>query len=136
MTNANVGHKRSRMSLTGQKQMNPKFPDTGHTIALFYWRTRCSIELMLREIPDVLQIDGEPRRRWFQSIAIDLTVWYDAQDRPTGFQLCYDRGKPQAERALTWNAPASYRHIPVDDGEGRPFRQKGTPILGSGRAWI
>lgn len=84
---------------------------------------------MLREMPHVLQVAGEPRRRWFQSIALDLIVWYDNQDRPTGFQLCYDRGKPLAERALTWNAPASYRHLAVDDGEGRPFRHKATPIL-------
>ena len=84
---------------------------------------------MLREIPHVLQTDGEPRRRWFQSILIDLIVWFDDQDRPTGFQLCYGRGRPGAERALTWNAPASYRHMAVDDGEDRPFRHKATPIL-------
>ena len=84
---------------------------------------------MLREMPHVQQIDGEPRRRWFQSVDFDLIVWYDKQDRPMGFQLCYDRTKPQLEHALTWNTPASYRHMAVDDGEGRPFRHKGSPIL-------
>jgi hypothetical protein len=82
---------------------------------------------VLSEIPQTRQIAGEPRRRWFQSIAFDLVVWYDDQDQPSGFQLCY--GKPQHERALTWNAPASYDHTAVDDGEDRPFRYKSTPIL-------
>jgi hypothetical protein len=84
---------------------------------------------MLREIAHVQQIDGEPRRRWFQSVDFDLIVWYDKQDRPAGFQLCYDRSKPRLEHALTWNTPASYRHMAVDDGEGRPFRHKGSPIF-------
>jgi hypothetical protein len=84
---------------------------------------------MLREIPHVQQIDGEPRRRWLQSVDFDLIVWYDKQDRASGFQLCYDRSKPRSEHALTWNTPARYRHTAVDDGEGRSFRPKGSPIL-------
>ena len=57
---------------------------------------------------------------------MDLYVWYDNQDAPLGFQLCY--GKPEAERALTWFRPASSSHMRVDTasptGQGR-----GTPLL-------
>ncbi len=84
---------------------------------------------MLREITSARQIAGEPRRRWFWSDALDLIVWYDDQSQPTGFQLCYGKGEPRSERALTWNAPARYSHMAVDDGEGRAFRYKATPIL-------
>ena len=84
---------------------------------------------MLREILHVRQVDGEPRRRWFQSLGFDLVVWYDDRDRLQGFQLCYSTGPPHTVHALTWNAPDRYRHMAVDDGEGRPFRHKATPIL-------
>ena len=81
---------------------------------------------MLREIPETRQIRGEPRRRWFNSDAMDLYVWYDNEDAPLGFQLCY--GKPNAERALTWFRPASYSHMRVD--HGGPFGGRGqTPLL-------
>lgn len=85
------------------------------------------VEAMLREIPYVRQVAGEPRRRWFQSLGFDLIVWYDDQNRPSGFQLCY--GKAQQERALTWNPPSRYSHMAVDNGETHPLRYKGTPIL-------
>jgi hypothetical protein len=82
---------------------------------------------MLWEIPRVRQIPGEPRRRWFNSRAFDLIVWYDEVNSPVGFQLCY--GKEKSERALPWNPPAKYNHMAVDDGEGRTFHHKATPIL-------
>jgi hypothetical protein len=84
---------------------------------------------MLQEILHVRQIAGEPRRRWFWSADFDLIVWYDDQDRPAGFQLCYGKGEPRTKKALTWNAPANYSHMAVDDGESRSFRYKATPIL-------
>jgi len=84
---------------------------------------------MMREVQNVRQISDERRRRWFESNNFDLIVWYDDQDQATGFQLCYGKGNQSAERALTWNAPAYYTHMAVDDGEGRPFRYKATPIL-------
>ena len=82
---------------------------------------------MLREILNVRQIKGEPLRRWFSSSHFDLIVWYGSPDSPTGFQLCYNTGKD--EKALTWQAPEFYSHMGVDDGERRPLRHKGTPIL-------
>ncbi|CAK0767490.1 conserved hypothetical protein [Gammaproteobacteria bacterium] len=82
---------------------------------------------MLREILHTCQIAGEPRRRWFRSNDFDLIVWYGDQGQPSGFQLCY--GHHQRAYALTWHTPAFYSHMAVDDGEGRPFRYKGTPIL-------
>ena len=82
----------------------------------------------LRELPDTRQVPGEPHRRWFCSVELDLIVWIDrAKDRPVGFQLCYD--KLIGERALTWREGRGYDHAAVDGGEGMPTKYKGTPIL-------
>lgn len=81
---------------------------------------------MLREISETRQIRGEPRRRWFNSDAMDLYVWYDNENAPLGFQLCY--GKPNAERALTWFRPASYSHMRVETGPAEGHG-RGTPLL-------
>jgi hypothetical protein len=81
---------------------------------------------MLREISETRQIRGEPRRRWFNSDSMDLYVWYDHEDAPLGFQLCY--GKPNEERALTWFRPASYSHMRVDTGNSHG-PDSGTPLL-------
>jgi hypothetical protein len=85
---------------------------------------------MLKEVSSVRQKRGEPRRRWFSSETLDLIVWFDAADSPCAFQLCYDVGAD--ERALTWNEPDSFSHAAVDDGEGRDFRHKSSPILKPG----
>jgi hypothetical protein len=82
---------------------------------------------MLKEVSAVRQIPGEHRRRWFSSETLDLIVWVDGAGGPVGFQLCYDRSA--AEKAFSWRAPDSFSHAGVDDGEGRAFRHKGTPIL-------
>ena len=81
---------------------------------------------MLREISETRQIRGEPRRRWFNSDAMDLYVWYDNDGAALGFQLCY--GKPNEERALTWFRPASYSHMRVDTGPSEG-QGRGTPLL-------
>ena len=81
----------------------------------------------LRELPDTRQIEGEPKRRWFNSPELDLIVWLDEDDAPVGFQLCYD--KHHGERALTWRAGRGYDHAAVDDGEQTPAQHKSTPIL-------
>lgn len=85
---------------------------------------------MLREISETRQIRGEPRRRWFNSESMDLYVWYDNEDVPLGFQLCY--GKPNEERALTWFRPSSYSHMRVDTGSSSSPGSgpgAGTPLL-------
>ncbi len=82
---------------------------------------------MLREIPHVKQVPGEARRRWFMDDELDLVVWFDAQDQVLGFQLTYD--KPAQPHALTWHKNNGFRHDSVDDGENRPGRYKGSPIL-------
>ena len=82
---------------------------------------------LLRELPDTRQVDGEPKRRWFSSLDLDLIVWLDDSDAPTGFQLCYD--KSHGERALTWHAGRGFDHMAVDDGEQNPAQHKSTPIL-------
>ena len=81
---------------------------------------------MLREMPNTRQIQGEPRRIWFNDNSMDLVVWYE-DDVIIGFQLCYD--KQGVEKALTWKKKTGYMHDQVDDGEGRPGKYKSTPIL-------
>ena len=82
---------------------------------------------MLIEISNVKQIEGEPKRRWFNDDFFDLVVWLDDEERLVGFQLAY--GKPLGERALTWRMGSGYRHDGVDDGESKPGKMKSTPIL-------
>jgi hypothetical protein len=82
---------------------------------------------MLREIRDVRQIAGEPRRRWFSQAGLDLIVWLNADESIHGFQLCYQ--KDGEERAITWLSDQGFSHKRIDDGEGRPARYKMTPIL-------
>jgi hypothetical protein len=82
---------------------------------------------MLREISDVRQIPGDPRRRWFSDDAFDLIVWESRAGGIAGFQLCYDNGGDQ--RALTWAPEAGLRHCAVDTGESRPGKPKSVPIL-------
>ncbi len=82
---------------------------------------------MPTEVRNVRQIAGESKRRWFTDGDMDLTVWLNDRQEIVGFQLCYD--KSAAERALTWKQASGFLHNRVDDGEGRPGRHKGTPIL-------
>lgn len=81
---------------------------------------------VLQELKDVRQIPGEMRRRWFSSRDMDLIVWFDHDDRPVSFELCYD--KRSSEKALRWS-PSGFTHSVVDDGENRPGRYKSTPVL-------
>ena len=85
---------------------------------------------MLREIPKVRQIEGEPRRRWFTDDHFDLVLWDDESRRIVGFQLCYD--KQDDERAITWKENSGFSLNAVDAGEDRPGRYKGSPILVDG----
>jgi hypothetical protein len=82
---------------------------------------------MLKEIVNVRQIVGEPRRRWFTDRYFDLYVWVGEDKDIEKFQLCYDKDMDQ--RALTWNKPSSYKHNRVDDGEMNPLQPKRTPVL-------
>src|ERR1043165_9780304 len=80
----------------------------------------------LRETPRVRQIGGEPFRRWFSSLDLDLIVWLKGQEL-VGFQLCYD--KQRSERAITWREGRGFDHARVDDGESGGAWSKGTPLL-------
>ncbi len=82
---------------------------------------------MLREIKDVRQISGEPKRRWFHDNDFDLVVWFDIDGGISGFQLCYK--KDENQYALTWHDDGEYRHNIVDDGEKTPGKYKASPIL-------
>src|SRR4029453_10152222 len=46
------------------------------------WRSLISPMCGLIEFPNVSQIPGEPRRRWFTSENLGLVVWCDESDRP------------------------------------------------------
>jgi hypothetical protein len=81
----------------------------------------------MKEIINVRQVDGDPKRRWFSSDYFDLIVWHSEGGRIIGFQLCYD--KDRNEKALTWKASVGYCHNRVDDGENRQLTYKATPIL-------
>jgi hypothetical protein len=82
---------------------------------------------MLKEVRNVRQVHGDARRRFFSSASLDLTIWFDDRDAILGFELCYDKGLN--ERAVRWNRGDGFLHQKVDDGENRPGRYKGTPIL-------
>jgi hypothetical protein len=86
-------------------------------------------EHMLREIPNVRQIPGEGRRRWFTDAYFDLIVWYADDGAVSGFQLCYD--KQEHERAFTWTRGHSCVHEEIDAGEF-PGHSKMSPVLGGG----
>lgn len=82
---------------------------------------------MLREIPAVRQIKGEPERRWFSTVEADLLVWHD-KGVIKGFQFSYD--KSRVEKVVTWQSTEdNLQHTIVDDGEQSPGKPKSTPIL-------
>lgn len=82
---------------------------------------------MLKEAKNVRQIEGEPRRRWFDDEYFDLIVWFDKDDSIWGFQLCYDREKNP--RALTWTKKYGYKHTGIDNGEYIWGTSKNAPVL-------
>lgn len=82
---------------------------------------------MLREIPRIRQIDGEPQRRWFTSEHVELLVWINSTDQPIGFQLCHRDGG--AEHAFTWQQSGELSYRSVDTGESTGMGPKSTPIL-------
>ena len=85
---------------------------------------------MLKEIENPRQVQGEPRRKWFSDSDSDLIIWIEKNDVICGFQLCYGKGKD--EHALTWRSGSGFLHERIDDGEGRPFHYKSTPVLSPG----
>ncbi len=80
---------------------------------------------MLRELPTVNQVPGEPRRRWFFCHDIDLVTFED-DEGICGFQLAYD--KYRGEHSIIWSVENGFKHFAVDDGE--PFASAPqTPFL-------
>lgn len=82
---------------------------------------------MLKEVLNTRQQEGQLKRRWFSSRDEDLIVWYSADGKIFGFQLCYDR--QGRERALTWNSEHGFAHNLIDDGETVGMAHKQSPIL-------
>lgn len=81
---------------------------------------------MLREIVPVRQVSGEPRRRWFMSVDLELITWHEASGALIGFQLCYNRQSD--EHAITWRHDCGFVHDSVDSGESEPDANR-TPVL-------
>lgn len=82
--------------------------------------------IMLIEAKEIVQRQGEPRKRWFMSSYFDLIVWLDKEHTVRSFELCY--GKPDTEKVLCWSEEKGYSHLKVDDGEAEPLKYKMTPI--------
>lgn len=82
---------------------------------------------MLKEAKHVMQVRGEPRRRWFDDDYFDLIIWFEKDDSVFGFQLCYDREKKA--RALTWTRAHGFRHSGIDDGDHAVGGAKNSPVL-------
>jgi hypothetical protein len=82
---------------------------------------------MLKEAKHVMQVPGEPRRRWFDDDYFDLIVWFEPGDEFFGFQLCYDRERKP--RALTWTQKHGYKHTGIDTGEHVTGNSKSAPVL-------
>ena len=81
---------------------------------------------MLREIKETTQKPGEPRKRWFSSLSMDVFVWLDDADDIVSYQLTYD--KPHDEKALIWSREKGFTHLGVDDGT-RPGKYPGSPLF-------
>ena len=69
-------------------------------------------EEQLQPIPRVRQIPGEPRRHWYYSQGMDLTVWVTPQNALIGFQLSY--GFATLDHALTWHAERGFYHSRIE----------------------
>jgi hypothetical protein len=82
---------------------------------------------LLREIPHVRQIQGEPKRRWFTSEFLDLMVWANGENKPTGFQICHR--SDDSEHAFTWHTGRGWDYARVDTGETGGLGIKASPIL-------
>ncbi|WP_309398285.1 hypothetical protein [Cerasicoccus maritimus] len=79
---------------------------------------------MLREFKYVKQEPGAGKRRWWGGDGLEFTAWYDAEERLTGFQLCY------LERALTWKTSGYWSHVTVGSGINETqSRGYSSPIL-------
>ncbi len=81
---------------------------------------------MLREIKETSQKKGEPKKRWFTSLSMDLFVWLNDEDEIISYQLTYN--KPHKEKALTWSKEKGFAHLGVDDGT-RSGKHPGSPLL-------
>ncbi len=77
---------------------------------------------MLKELQNIPDSD----RRWFSDDFFDLIVWYDAERRVSGFQLCYNL--QGIEHALTWQDGKGTDHHRIDSGEASPLKNM-TPVL-------
>jgi hypothetical protein len=80
---------------------------------------------MLREFLHLRQDPGERPRRWFTGDELELVFWFDEDGTVASLHLYHE-----SLRALAWSrAGDRLAHLRLDDGEGRPFSHKASPIL-------
>lgn len=71
----------------------------------------------MREILRVAQKPGQPKKRWFNSIDFDLSLWYDDTGAPIRMEFHYDVQR-YTEKSLSWRVNGEYTHGPVENGYG------------------
>jgi len=81
---------------------------------------------MLHEITHLRQTNRSLKKRWFNSVDMDLFVWYH-DSAPVKFQLSYN--KQNEERAISWDFHHGFQHYRIDSGESYPHQYKRTPIM-------
>jgi hypothetical protein len=83
---------------------------------------------MLRELDNVRQDPGARRRRWFTGDEVELVVWVEPEGSVSSFHLYLTTASEQ--RVVVWRRESGgLAYFEVDDGEGRAFSHKATPIL-------
>lgn len=76
---------------------------------------------MFKELKNVRQNEGEPRRRIFTCDNLSLTVWQQ-NDSLKSFQICYeDNGEAML---FSWDADKGFSNRIIDQGESRLFKHK------------
>jgi hypothetical protein len=80
---------------------------------------------MLHEFSHLRRDPGERPRRWFTGNELELVFWFDDAGEVASLHLYHE-----SRRAIAWTrAGDRLAHLRVDDGEGRPFSYKASPIL-------
>ena len=82
-----------------------------------------------RELMDVVQHPGEPYRRIFtDDVFFELIIWFNNENNPTGFQLCYDIGRRPCALTLFPNSQHTCNNK-IHTGESDFYTIKASPIL-------
>lgn len=84
----------------------------------------------MREILRIVQREGQPRKRWFNSVNIDLSIWYDTDNKPVRMEMHYDVNT--IEKSFSWKKPDIFTHDTVQSGYGAG-RFRASTLVGGGK---